>query len=158
MSDKYEIALSFLNDNLKEYFNKKDYSLIGTKTNIDSMGDNYKTYGFLTYDIPGMTNNENFSGLQPRSDRGGARGIDGVRVDSDRAVAETAEVRWIRLSVDLDRLVVRCVGRIVVVDVQLQPVRSLHVRKAREAQIGHGDRVERREVTRDVQHESPAGP
>ena len=64
MSDKYEIALSFLNDNLEEYFKKKDYSLIGTKTNIDSMGDNYKTYGFLTYDIPGMTNNENFSGLQ----------------------------------------------------------------------------------------------
>ena len=64
MSDKYEIALSFLNDNLKEYFNKKDYSLIGTKTNIDSMGDNYKAYGFLSYDIPQMTHTENFSGLQ----------------------------------------------------------------------------------------------
>jgi len=64
MSDKYETAISFLNDNLEEYFKKKDYSLIGTKARIDSMGATYKTYGLLTHDIPKMTGEENFAGLQ----------------------------------------------------------------------------------------------
>ena len=64
MSDKYETAISFLNDNLEEYFKKKDYSLIGTKARIDSMGEVYKTYSFLTHDIPGMTGEEDFEGLQ----------------------------------------------------------------------------------------------
>ena len=64
MSDKYETAISFLNDNLEEYFKNKDYSLIGTKARIDSMGEVYKTYSFLTHDIPRMTGEEDFEGLQ----------------------------------------------------------------------------------------------
>ena len=64
MEAKYQVAISFLNENLKEHFKKKDYSLIGVSTNIDSMGENYKTYGFLSHDIPSMSHAENFSGLQ----------------------------------------------------------------------------------------------
>lgn len=64
MEDKYKVAISFLNENLEEHFKKKGYSLIGTKVNIDSMGECYKTYGLLSYDIPSMTHSENFSGLQ----------------------------------------------------------------------------------------------
>lgn len=64
MEDKYKAAISFLHENLEEHFKKKDYSLIGTSTNIDSMGEEYKTYAFQHFDIPHLTSDRRFSGLQ----------------------------------------------------------------------------------------------
>ena len=55
MSDNYETAISFLNDNLEEHFKGKDYSILGTKGCYDSMGGRYKSYVFLVYDVPCLT-------------------------------------------------------------------------------------------------------
>jgi len=44
MEDKYQQGIEFLNNNLKNYFKNKDYSLIGTTSAIDAMGEPYKAY------------------------------------------------------------------------------------------------------------------
>ena len=63
MKEEYQVAKRFLNDNLENHFKNKGYSIIGTKTCNDSMGGCYKTYSFLTYDVPCMTGENKHEGF-----------------------------------------------------------------------------------------------
>jgi len=63
MQEEYQVAKSFFNANLENHFKKKDYSIIGTKTCYDSMGGNYKSYSFITYDVPCMTVDSKLEGF-----------------------------------------------------------------------------------------------
>lgn len=63
MQDNYQVAKKFFNDNLENHFKSKDYSIIGTKTCYDSMGDSYKSYSFHNYDVPCMTTDNKLKGF-----------------------------------------------------------------------------------------------
>lgn len=61
--EDYQVAKTFLNENLEHHFKSKDYSIIGTKTCWDSTGGDYISYAFRICDVPPCASSDKFKGF-----------------------------------------------------------------------------------------------
>ncbi len=55
MKVEHKVVKEFLDENLKNHFEKRDYSILGTNTCYDAMGGRYTSYGLRHFDVPFLT-------------------------------------------------------------------------------------------------------